>query len=83
MLHRLTLMLSECMEDPAIKFSGTATQFAAIRVAVVVVWHFFPCMWVLGATNTISPFAEHAGYVVCDLSAKYLLLFVYLSHVNG
>ena len=39
-------------------------------------------MWLLGATNTISVQSEHVGYVIGDITAKYLLLFVYLSHVN-
>ena len=47
------------------------------------VWHIFPCVWLLGATDLVSAYNEHVGYVMCDLCAKYLLLFVYLSHINA
>ena len=49
----------------------------------MVTWHIFPIVWLLGASNVITVFQEHAGYVICDMCAKYLLLFVYISHVNA
>ena len=51
-------------------------------VAIVIIWHVFPAVWLLGATQMITVFEEHVGYVIGDICAKYLLLFVYVSHVN-
>jgi len=82
-LYRLWAMLGDVTGSGRVVRSGNAPQFVVIRVAVVIVWHVFPCVWVLGAFNAITPFEEHLGYVLGDLCAKYLLLFVYISHVNG
>jgi bacteriorhodopsin len=83
MLYELTSMLSHVIRSPRIVQAGTAPQFHAIRAAVVITWHIFPVVWLLGAFNVITVFQEHAGYVICDMCAKYLLLFVYISHVNA
>ena len=82
MLHRLTSMLSHVCRNKLVVQAGTAQQFAAIRIAVIVVWHIFPFVWLLGATQYITAFEEHVGYVLCDLCAKYLLLFVYIGNIN-
>ena len=55
---------------------------ALTAVAIVIIWHIFPIIWLLGALQLITVFEEHVGYVIGDLCAKYLLLFVYVSHVN-
>ena len=44
-------------------------------------WHIFPVVWLLGATNVIQPFEEHVGYIIGDVCAKYTLLFVYVGSV--
>ena len=48
---------------------------------MAVVWHIFPIVWVVAAAQLISPEEEHAAYVLGDLSAKYMLLFVYITRV--
>ena len=83
MLWKLTRMLSSVLHDKKVIAAGLSTQFKAVRIAVWLVWHVFPMVWLLGATGSISIFHEHVGYLAGDLCAKYLLLFVYLSHVNS
>ena len=61
-------------------YSSRSSALAA--VAIVIIWHVFPIVWLLGALQLITVFEEHVGYVIGDLCAKYLLLFVYVSHVN-
>ena len=82
MLYELTSFIGHAIHSPYIVQMGTASQFQVTRVAVVVTWHIFPIVWLLGASNVITVFQEHAGYVICDLCAKYLLLFVYMTHLN-
>jgi len=83
MLARLTSMLTHVSRERRIVQTGFAVQFKVVRAAVVVAWNIFPCVWLLGATNTISVFHEHIGYVIGDVCAKYLLLFVYVQSING
>ena len=83
MLLRLTSMLRKVYRDERVIRRGMAAQFQAISFAVTFVWHIFPVIWLLGAFNLISIFEEHIGYILCDLCAKYLLLFVYTNHVNA
>ena len=65
------------MRDP--RTCVRVEQFIVIRFAVIFVWHMFPLVWLLSALDYLSPFTEHIGYVLSDLCAKYLLLFVYVS----
>jgi len=62
---------------------GIAFQFKITRVACLVIWHVFPVVWALAACDSISTEAEHVGYIVGDLLAKFLLLFVYVASVNN
>jgi len=67
---------------PAIIKGGNAPQFTAIRVAILIVWHGFPVVWVVAAADRVTPVIEHALYVGCDLLAKYLILFVSLASIR-
>ena len=59
-----------------------APQFKIIRTTVFLGWHGFPVVWVLSALGYLSIEAEHVGYIVCDLTAKYVLLFVYIASIT-
>ena len=37
----------------------------------------------LDALHLTTAFQTNLGYVISDVCAKYLLLFVYISHVNA
>ena len=67
---------------PVVRHGGNAPQFMVIRCTVAVVWHGFPAVWLLAAADAISPLAEYALYVVCDLMAKYLILFVSIASIE-
>jgi len=83
MVWQLSEMLHIASNDPAVRRIGLSAQFVAIRIVVFIVWHSFPVVWLLGAFDLITVFGEHMGYCMCDICAKYLLLFVYVSHVNA
>ena len=83
MLWQLSGMLYTASVDPNIRRMGLSAQFEGIRIVVFIVWHSFPLVWLLGAFDLITVFGEHVGYCMCDICAKYLLLFVYVSHVNA
>ena len=40
-------------------------------------------VWLAAAANVVTPEQEHTGYVVADLVAKWLLLFVYITTVSN
>jgi len=62
--------------------TGNAPQFVAIRIAIGLVWHGFTIVWLLAAADWVTPLTEHGLYIVCDLCAKYLILFVSIASIN-
>uniref|UniRef100_A0A7S3B639 Uncharacterized protein n=1 Tax=Haptolina ericina TaxID=156174 RepID=A0A7S3B639_9EUKA len=83
-LGKLTHMLHLCATNPlVVQQQGGGIQFRLITYAIVVTWHAFPAVWVLGASNIVTPEIEHCGYVICDLLAKYVLLYVYSATVSN
>ena len=63
--------------------TGLAFQFSIVRKTFFCGWHLFPTVWALAACGTLSIEVEHMGYIVADLFAKFLLMFVYVVSVNN
>ena len=61
---------------------GLSAQFRVTRATICVIWHIFPGVWLCSALGMISTLQESFGYMIGDLCAKYLLLFVYSYHVG-
>lgn len=83
MLFNLNDMLFRAQENALVKVSGVSHQIFLVRMAIICVWHSFPLVWFAAAANFIDERLEHAAYVVSDLIAKYLLLFVYITTVSN
>ena len=84
MLGAIDRMLAAIQATAAANHArGVAWQFQITRGAVVIVWHAFPAVWALAASDAISPEVEHVGYIFADLLAKFLLMFVYVASVNN
>ena len=84
MLGAIDRMLAAIQATAAANHArGVAWQFRITRGAVVIVWHAFPAVWALAASDAISPEVEHVGYISSDLLAKFLLMFVYVASVNN
>jgi len=58
---------------------GVSVQYRIIRVVVVATWHLFGVIWAVAAAGLVSTEAEQAGYIIADLLAKYILMFVYVA----
>jgi len=82
LLADMLRMLRIGQAHPLIVSGGNQNQFAAIRVLIVVVWHGFTVIWLLAAADLITPLAEHGLYVLNDLMAKYMILFVSIASVK-
>jgi len=83
MLANLGEMLFRAQENALVKLSGVSRQIFLVRTAITCVWCMFPAVWFAAAANLINEKWEHVGYVVSDLTAKYLLLFVYITTVSN
>jgi len=83
MLANLGEMLFRAQENALVKLSGVSRQIFLVRTAITCVWCMFPIVWFAAAANLINEQWEHVGYVVSDLTAKYLLLFVYITTVSN
>jgi len=59
--------------------TGLAFQFSIVRKTFFCVWHLFPMVWALAACGSLSIQVEHIGYIVADVVAKFLLMFVYVA----
>ena len=83
MMHCIDGMLARTQESAAASGAARAAwQFAVTRKAIWTVWHIFPIVWGSAACQAISTETEHMGYIFSDISAKFLLMFVYMACVN-
>ena len=67
----------------ALGANRAAWQFVVTRNAVWLIWHLFPIVWACAACQSISPEVEHMGYIFSDMTAKFLLMFVYVASTDG
>ena len=82
MLWALGVLLIEAETSPLLVHSGVGRQFRLVRWAVVVVWHIFPLVWLVAALGWVDGPTERNLYVLGDLTAKFLLLFVYSTTIS-
>lgn len=83
MLFNLNHMLQRAQNHPLLLVSGVFRQIRLVRCAILLVWHLFPIVWILAALDILDAERERIGYICCDLTAKYLLLFVYTTTVSN
>ena len=61
---------------------SVAQQFTIIRYTILLVWHVFPAVWFLAAADLISVTEEQSLYILADVLAKYLMLFVCIQNIK-
>ena len=83
LLYNLDNMLWRAQTHPLLAVTRIGAQFKIVRVAVLIAWHIFPVVWLLAASNVVTVAEERIGYVIGDLVAKYLLLFVYVTAISN
>jgi len=78
LIYLLLGVLSDAVDEMPEDVSGI---FVTLRNLTVVIWSFYPIVWVLGghAFGVLSPTAEVGGIVVLDILSKVVFGYILLS----